>query len=418
MDATGSPGKATRDFIVLCLLLAGANYLLDHANPGWLSLNPTPWLIPSVLIGIRYGFIAGLLTGLATSAAVAMAAARTEGTTIPEVLHLHSYHFLALVVAGAVAGEAGSILGNSRRTLTNESGLLREENLRLRSQLHVVDETRHQLQQQLALYNAPLSALDEELARIFAHPQEEFGTQLLHTLHRTTGITSAAIYAVNGTTLQQLAAIHPTPPLAESLLLAATPLAERALMAQTLASVSDATELTQAQPFLVAFPWMDPAGRACVLLIQDMPLESYTLQNLARVELVISWASALAALRQDFARHAEKDSEVSHQDFFTLLSEAVNADQTHRIPSVVLRVQPPAAGKLPRKSTLLPATAITTRFAGDHAFAVLLPFSGKADAVNLTRTLAQSIPEARITHYMVSGECSSEALWHLLQQAS
>ncbi len=418
MDATGGLGKAARDFIVLCLLLAVANYLLDRANPGWLSLNPTPWLIPSVLIGIRYGFIAGLFTGLVTSAGVAMAEARTAGMTIPEVLHLHSYHFMALVIAGAVAGEAGSILDNSRRTLTRDSARLREENLRLRSQLHVVDETRHQLQQQLALFNAPLSTLDEELARIFAQPQEAFGTQLLHTLHRTTGLTSAAIYLVTGPSLRQLASIHPTPPLAELLLLAETPLAERALMAQTLASVPDATALTEAQPFLVAFPWVDPAGRSCVLLIQDMPLESYTLQNLARVELVISWASALAALRQDFARHAEKDREVSHQDFYTLLSEAVNADETHHLPSVVLRVQPPASGKLPRKSDLLPATAITTRFAGDPAFAILLPFSGHAEAVNLTRTISQAIPGARTTHYTVSGEGSSEALWHLLQQPS
>ncbi|RBP47513.1 hypothetical protein DES53_101310 [Roseimicrobium gellanilyticum] len=419
MDATGSTGKAARDFIVLTLLLAGANHLLGQNDPGWLGLNPTPWLIPSMLVGIRYGFIPGLLTGLVTSAGVALAVSQKEVITLAEALHLHSYHMLALVVAGAVAGEAGSILGKSRRALAQESAQLSEENTRLHSQLQIINDTRHQLQQRLAVYNAPLCPLDEDLARIFNHPPEQFNTQLLHALHRATGMVSAAIYEVRDHVLHQLASLHPTTPLKESLLLTATPLAEKALAAQALASVPDATELTQAQPFLAAFPWMDGRGHTCVLLIQDMPLESYTLQNLARLELIISWASALAALRQDFTRHSERGANVSHQEFSTLLSEAINTDQTHGIPSIMLRIDPPATGTpIRRKSVSLPSTAITAQLADENALAVLLPFSGQAEAAGLSRALVQTIPGARIRHHVVSGESSAEDLWQLLQQAS
>jgi hypothetical protein len=342
-----------------------------------------------------------------------------QAITLEEALHLHAYHFLALAVAGAVAGEAGNILRKGPKTFARETTQLREENARLRSQLHLVSDTRHQLQQRLALYNAPLCALDEDLARIFNHPTEQFNNQLLHVLHRTAGIASAAIYEVRGEVLHQLASIHPTAPLKESLLLTTTPLAEKAITAQSLASVPDATELTQAQPFLAAFPWLDAQGHTSVLLIQDMPLERFTLQNLARLELVISWASALAALRHDFMRHAENEAHVSQRDFLTLLSEAISADQAHGIPSVMLRVDPPAAGTQPRrKSMSLPSTAITTQIARENAMAILLPFSGEAEAVGLARAVAQSIPGSRTRHHIVSGEGSTESLWQLLQQAS
>jgi hypothetical protein len=419
MDAASSPGRATRDFIVLSLLVAGANYLLGRNDPGWLGQNPTPWLIPPILVGIRYGFLAGLLTGLITSAGIAWTVSQKEALTLAETLHLHAYHLLALAVAGAAAGEAGSILGKTRRTLDRETAHLREGNERLRSQLHIVNDTRHQLQQSLALSNAPLCGLDEDLARIFNHPPEQFNTQLLHVLHRATGIVSAAIYEVRGGVLQQLASIHPSAPLKESLLLAATPLAEKALTAQALTSVPDATELTQAQPFLAAFPWLDAQGHTSVLLIQDMPLESYTLRNLARLELIISWASAFAVLRRDFARQAEREPNVSHQDFITLLSEAISADHTHGIPSVVLRVECSTEGtRLRRKSMSLPSTAITTQIDSGKAMGILLPFSGEAEARGLSGALRHAIPGSRIRHHAVSGEGSSEALWDLLQQSS
>ena len=53
-------------------LLALVNWMVSPADPGWLSLNPTPWLVLPVLFGVRYGvacgFGAGLLLGSARAA--------------------------------------------------------------------------------------------------------------------------------------------------------------------------------------------------------------------------------------------------------------------------------------------------------------------------------------------------------------
>ena len=56
--------SGARDFVVLCVILAVVNGLTERGDPGWLKMNPTPWLLPAALIGARYGFVSGLLSGM------------------------------------------------------------------------------------------------------------------------------------------------------------------------------------------------------------------------------------------------------------------------------------------------------------------------------------------------------------------
>ncbi len=415
-DTSGTAIRATRDFIVLSLLVAGANYLLARQDAGWMKLNPTPWLLPAVLVGIRYGFTPGLLSGVAVSAGIAALQSHLSGRPVAEILHENAYCLLSLIVTGTIAGQAGTWHRKAQSRLSRSESRAHEENDRLRAQLHLVDETRHQLQQQLALCNAPLGALDEELARIFTFPREEFAHELLVTLHRVTRLTSAGIYSVNGGTLDRTAVIHCTPPLQPRLSLTATPLASEALEARALASVPDATALTSAQPFLAAFPWLDHFGRTSVLLIQDMPLDAYDLRNLARLELILSWASALAALRQTFTAAAGSDHTVGNDDFQVLIEEAINAEKVHRLPSGLvvvrhegLRTADVLAG--------LPASAVATRLHGEAALAVLLPFSGATEASSLARSLTAMRQGVRSTTYVITGDVSGGAVWQSLQQA-
>ena len=408
--------QTLRDFILLCAILAGVNWLLARTDPGWLALNPTPWLLPAALIGARYGFTAGLLCGLGAAALVAGAHSRLQDVPLQGLLHDHPFFFLSIVVGGAVSGEISRLLTQRNATLVQDNARLADETARLRAQLQVVDETRHQLQQQLALYNAPMCALDEELARLFTHPQEEFGNQLLRTLHRLTGLTSAGIYVVDHGTLRQTSVLHATPPLQAALQLHATPLAEKAIRSGALASVADALELSAAQPFLAAFPWLDHLGRTSVLLIQDMPLESYTLQNLARLELILSWASAMAVLRHTFTAGAGADHTVSNDDFLVLLSEALDAEQVHSLPSAVLRFPLPPGTDLRRVLGVLPDTAVATRLRTEQALAVLLPFSGEPEALQANKGLAAALPGMRPQHYLITGGIPVEELWATLQK--
>ncbi len=266
------------------------------------------------------------------------------------------------------------------------------------------------------LFNAPMCALDEELSTLFTYPKEEFAHQLLRVLHRLTGITSAGVYAVQRDVLTQAASLHPTPPLAATLALRETPLAAAALTSGALASVADATELTAAQPFLAAFPWLDHLGRTCVLLIQDMPLDAFNLRNLARLELILSWASAIAVLRQAFINHSHQVHTTSNDDFVVLLSEALEADRIHSLPSAVVRFDFDNPDSLRTCLQHLPNTAVSTRLNGHHAVAVLLPFSGETEALQTRRNVASALPAARAQHYLITGGVRAPDLWATLQK--
>jgi hypothetical protein len=408
---------ASRDLLALFVILALANLLLQPLDPGWLELNPTPWLIPAALIGIRYGFMSGLGSGLLMAALLSFARSRLHAVEFNELVREHAFFFLSIVVTGAVAGEIGRLLSRRNAVTLAASQHLAEENTRLRHQLHVTDETRHQLQQQLVLFNAPLCALDAELGTLFTYPKDEFPQQLLRVLHRLTHLTSAGIYVLEGDELTQTSALHPTPPLAPLLSLRRTPLAEKALSSGALASVPDATELTEAQPFLAAFPWLDHLGKTSVLLIQDMPLEAFTLQNLARLELVLSWASAITVMRQTFALHADVTHNTSHEDFLVLLSEAREADRVHKLPSAVLRLDFGTGDQVSAALRHLPNTAITTRLQHKTSVVALLPFSGETEARQICLKIASLAPAAKAQHYLVSSDIAIRDLWTTLQNS-
>ncbi|MES2705566.1 MAG: hypothetical protein V4726_03085 [Verrucomicrobiota bacterium] len=83
-------------------LLIAANLITAPRDPGWLSLNPSPWLLLPVLTGLRHGFRWGFLFGTAASLAV---------FSVLWVLHpgaaaANLIFFLSLPAAGLAAGGA------------------------------------------------------------------------------------------------------------------------------------------------------------------------------------------------------------------------------------------------------------------------------------------------------------------------
>lgn len=403
--------NSVRDCFVLSLILAGINFLLDRSDPGWTNLNPTPWLLPAILIGARYGFTAGVISGFLMPALIVLAMTAITHDSVNDALHEHPYFFASFVIAGTVAGEIGSLIRKRSASIQRNNEKLTDENTRLRGELELVLETRLSLQRELATFNAPLCALDDELKMLFSYSQDEFADQLLRALHRLTGLTSAGIYIVEGDRLERTAVVHPTPQLAQRLFLSETPLAEKAATSGELAHVPDATRLNTQQPFLAAFPWMDHLGRTAVLLIHDMPLEDYTLNNLARLELILGWASAMAVLRKTFTGGVGSDHTVSQEDFMVLINEALEAEHVHAIPSAVLRFDVPNASDLRGLLRHLPSTAIATPLKSQNTLVVLLPFSGETEANELSRNLSASIPGLKGIHYLITGPIAPEALW-------
>ena len=100
-----SLGRPWQDVVAIGGGLALLNLLTVPSDLGWLSLNPSPWIVLPLLTGARYGFRWGFLSG-------AVASLLLLGTlllTQRDMVAAHSLFFLALPALGLLAGEAHSL---------------------------------------------------------------------------------------------------------------------------------------------------------------------------------------------------------------------------------------------------------------------------------------------------------------------
>lgn len=403
-----------RDYFVLTGLLVAANMLLAKTDMGWRGLNPTPWILPGILMGARYGFAAGLSGGL-LSAALALALSGSSATSLRDLVEQNAYYLFSLAATGAVAGELRDLVWKRSSTLAQTNADLAEENAALKTQLRIAQEAKHQIQRRLAIYNAPLASLDEELAALFELPAEGFAEGLLKLLHRLTGLASAAFYEVKGSGLEQIAVLHPTSVLPQRLPLSTTPLAERALEEGQVASVVSVTALSREQPYLAAVPWREGGAHAGVLLIHDMPMEDFTLAHLARIEWILSWAGLLLEKQASFAGPAPQDHQPDPEAFRHLLAKAFQAEQLHGLPSMVLKLTSPDPQKVAPLLPRLPKTAIPAALPQGRGWAVLLPFAGESEALRIEAML-EGGPPLTCEGYRVAEPATPELLWQQLAE--
>lgn len=412
-------GKAFRDVVLLSAVLAGINYLAARQDFGWLGLNPSPWFLLPALIGVRYGVVAGLMAGLLGGAGLAAVHAAISGSGTHQYVQHHSYFFALLILTGYLAGECQRLLRRENKDLRDEVKRLRDQSERLLAELEMARETRQQLQQHLALHHAEMAGLDEDLRRVIANGEEGLFDRFLATAQQHTQLVSAAFYRRKGGSLAQIAVLNGTEVLGASLSLAETPLARRALEERTLVSVGSAFECSKAQPYLAALPFEDGAGEG-VLLIEEMPLQTFDWAHLARLEMMLNWVLALRLHRDELAGDGQQLATI--HAFRSVVESALIAEQVHHVPSVVVRADflDPAAGRdgQIRRQLLkpLPATAVTSQLTEGGSLLVLLPFGGETEATTLLREWQASGIALRTSHYLVAGPAGLEEFWQHVAQ--
>ncbi len=406
-------GKTLRDIIVIGGLLAAVNWLAARADLGWFEFNPTPWLILPLLIGLRHGVAEGVMAGLIASAAIAVANGGRNPELVRSFVQDHPYYFTALVFSGLMAGEAHRGLRRENAKLRANSKTEADELQRAHAELELGRETRQQLQECLALHNASLACIDDDLRKLVSGPSADLMERLMGVLHQYGNVTSAALYRRQGDELTRMAALNPTGPLLQELHLDTVPIARRALNERTMASVKSALETNNNQPFLAALPFEDPDGEG-VLLVQDMPLSHFDWAHLARLEMILLWTSSLLNARK---QASDEESLVPNSTFQVLLTHALATESAHHVPSIVLKVQNISNDAM-RKSLikLLPATATATLLPQNAGIAVLMPFAGEADATALGREFLKADKSLRIANYLVGGGAPTDQFWaHLLK---
>jgi hypothetical protein len=419
-ETTHSLGKAIRDSLLLAVLLAGINYVLAANDPGWLDLNPTPWLLLPLLIGARYGVTTGTLSGLACAAGLVWLRSRLDGSDPLAVATQERYPATALAISGFLAGELNHLLRGDSAQMQKELASREDESQRLNAEVSVLRETRHELQKSLALHNAPVACLDAELKKIISVPPDETFQSILSLIHRLAGVTSAGIYRLEGDRLQRDAVIHPTSQLASSIPLKPDSLAGRAMDGKLITAVTDPLESTEQQPFLVAIPWTF-RRHSGVLLIQDMPLESLDSHNLSRIEVILHWALTLRTHVENIGSGKSAGKLMPIEEFMSLLAQALETEKAHALPSTVIRLDvktddPSISTDGRQILSKLPANALSSKLPnGSYLF--LLPFTGAEDAGHVSTKLSHDFPSLRASSYVVASPITTEALWSSLLQS-
>jgi len=332
-------GHVLPRFAALCGLMALVNWMVAPADPGWLSVNPTPWLILPALFGLRYGvasgFGAGVLIALLLVAGRHLAG---QGINFAE----HAYAVLALPFLGGLLGGVSEGLRRREADLKAERDCLRRENRRGQADRELLALSRQDLQQRLELQGDHGGSLDEGLADLLESSDEFIPEDLLNALSRTVGATSVAVYKLpagsKSSTLVRVASVgksarFPGYLVADDHQIVSEALERKCFLVQK--------PLLESPPsskpgYLAAYPISGTDRRTShVLILQDLPLERITSGTFDVMKSMCDRAGGAYGRTV----HDEVDQRsISQLEFYAAMETAVVTHDKYAIPSILVRV--------------------------------------------------------------------------------
>lgn len=393
------PRSIAIDAAVVTVLLVGANVLFDHANLGWTDLNPSPYLLIPIILGGRYGFTAGLITGAATSLIVAMELRYQSAPTLRSAFSDAPFLHVSLLFIGGLCGELFGWFRRERSQASAQIEKLDTSVRRLDADVRYLRGVKDELDRVVAARDGEVSTLDAELRRLYSTAQDELPAAVLQFLKRQARLADAALYTVAGADapLTRLALlgrdVHLPPELARN----ASPVVRLALARGSLVTLPELLQQREpaaSEPVLLAAPLRDAGGQTlAVLVVTGLPFISFTPQSANLIGLVCGWAGEVfdlargAAGRYRIVAGREQQRVFTRAHFHHLLELALEAFESHRLPSSVVVLSLPGAPATEQarfEQALLGAAR-----AGDYAaelgkpyphLAILLPLVGERGA--------------------------------------
>jgi hypothetical protein len=416
---------AILDFCVFALLLAGLNALLANGDPLFINTHPNPWLLLPVYLGCRYGFAAGCVSGILIAALAATIVTGKDDLTIQEALGSQRFLLLGFLVGGLLTGAVRSLLNRQMQALEFRATVAEEENARLQSEHDALDETRHQLQQRLALLGAETCALDQQLRALFAPAAGPVLPACLTLLRSAAHASSSCVIEFDsadpGGGAKVIAALDSQWKQGDVIPSEQLAIARAAIDDQA-AVTWKADNVDHRNHVLAAIPWSRSISNNVVVLVEDMPFTAISHSAFSRIEMIVRWV----------ARYLPAPSQLSESQKASITSQFVSVDEFEsqgqlaqetfdrlRIPSVIAEFEDSEfsqtmsdhspAMKLLRaalqEQVRAPRVACMATDSGQ--FRVLLPMESKRDAENFTAALLQPLEAAgnvsvgRIRHQLI-----------------
>jgi len=400
---------------VLLLVVALANAMFGNSDPGWLALNPTPYLLVPILIGMRYGTIPGLFSGIFAAAIMTCAGSFLGGGEVSRVVDDSAFTLLALPALGLLTGELHRAIFSRSRSLARRASELEGDVARLGADLALARESQGQLQEQLALHGAEFCSADSELHKLFDDDAGPLLPGTLDALSDLCDVGAAAFYLLGANKKLELEAAHGDPGRFPAVLegdtakIAMSALDEGKLV--TCRSLWDGGKA--ARDIIAALP-LSIGGDRWVLVIADMPFAAIHWQNFARIEVFCRWVAETEAAKADDAP-VLAESELHER---VELAARTVAEQGLPTTVVLFTAAAGLAGS-PDQASLQAAVLPQLRAAdvagtvgrdGAH-LAVLLPMGGAREAGRLVEAVGDGWSGES---YVIRSADGAEEIWKAL----
>ncbi|HOU52445.1 MAG TPA: hypothetical protein PLQ97_00750 [Myxococcota bacterium] len=182
--------------LVGLLLLIVLNWFAFPDDPGYLSVNPHPFLFLVILVASRYGTFDGFITGILAAAVYLgyvfwgrdLEAVRQ---TSDFALFLPAYLF---VILGLLLGEIREAANRDVTTLGQEVRRLRAELEETRQRTQVLEKVKEELQQRVLASDDPLVRISETATRLATQTPDEACPAILDLVERFVMPEKFAIY--------------------------------------------------------------------------------------------------------------------------------------------------------------------------------------------------------------------------------
>lgn len=275
------------------------NFLLSPEHPGWLGVQPHPYLIPLALVGCRYGTRAALALAAVLATEYALLSRGASPFFFPQA----AFYASCLVTASLT----GWLFDDSRQRQRDLQRELEQSRLELRQsqqQREVLEKAVGELRQRILGEGETFGSLYELARRLTTLQPEQLYAASLELACQRSQAARGHFYREREGRFEELA--HHPPGSRPGLEPAKSQLVEQALRQGRLMTAPQGEgQLSPEEPMVVM-----PLGEGALIVLEDLPFERYHPTTLGVLQSIADWTTR--ALKQ-MAAYDEKDSRLNQE---------------------------------------------------------------------------------------------------------
>ncbi len=182
------------------LVIISINILLFPEMPGFLGLNPHPYLLVVLLISGRFGLKEGLISAFLAMVILALYVFLENQPYFSLSLLAQSLFLIpvfSFFITAVIIGEMRGFNKSYERGLRNENSDLKAENGRLKEQLEIVTAIKEELESRIVSQEETVHSLYKATQTLETLNEMDFYKALARLASRFTGANKASVYMID-----------------------------------------------------------------------------------------------------------------------------------------------------------------------------------------------------------------------------